>query len=245
MKLNPPRRQKLRVHELAREFGWTSRQLLDELRRRGEFVKSAANTLEAPVVRAIRRDFAAVGGPSDLETAVTRELYGRSAEPHAADESGDSFAAALARAKSKSVPKKAKSRTPQWRSAILQAILDEVIVPRRPEHLDKPHGTYFSWELKQAEEMNAQWAAARLNGLGCDDSEVIGWIRLSGGERPQLAVDLFQGGVSPEEAQLRLGYGGRIDPRRPTLYQRLRDGHMSRSEIIAAVREWHRNNSAG
>jgi hypothetical protein len=245
MKLNPPRRQKVRVHELARELGWTPRQLLEELSRRGEFVKSAASTLEAPTVRAIRRDFAAVSEGSDLESTVTPEVYGRSAESRATEESDDSFATALSRAKSRSKPKDTKSKAPQWRSAILQFILDEVIVPRRPERLDKPHGAYFRWELKQAEEMNARWAEARLNGLDCDDSEVIEWIRQSDGEQPHLATNLFHGGVSPKEAQLQLGYGGRIDPRRPSLYRRYRDGIMNRSEVIAAIREWHRNNAAG
>jgi translation initiation factor IF-2-like protein len=232
----------VRVHELARELGWTPRQLLEELSRRGEFVKSAASTLEAPTVRAIRRDFAAVSDGSDLESTVTPEMYGRSAESHATEESDDSFAAALARAKSRSNPTDAKRKAPQWRSAILQSILDEVIVPRRPEHLDKP---YFRWEVKQAEEMNARWAEARLNGLDCDDAEGIEWIRLSDGERPNLATELFQSGVSPKEAQLHLGYGGRVDPRRPTLYERFRDGHMNRSEVIAAVREWRGNSVAG
>jgi hypothetical protein len=52
----------MRVHELAAELGWTSRQLIAELCRRGEYVKSTASALGAPVVRDIRRDFA-VNGP--------------------------------------------------------------------------------------------------------------------------------------------------------------------------------------
>jgi hypothetical protein len=67
MKLNPPQRLTVRVHELARELGWTSGQLLDELRQRGEFVKSVSSVLEAPVVRAIRVDFAAVEETTDPE----------------------------------------------------------------------------------------------------------------------------------------------------------------------------------
>jgi hypothetical protein len=41
MKLDPPPKQTMRVHELARELGWPSPQLVDELRRRDEYVKSA------------------------------------------------------------------------------------------------------------------------------------------------------------------------------------------------------------
>lgn len=63
--------------------------------------------------------------------------------------------------------------------------------PSRPaQRLDNPNGTYFRWEVKQAEAMNARWAEARLNGLDCDDSEVIEWIRLSVGERPNLVRGL-------------------------------------------------------
>jgi hypothetical protein len=94
MKLNSARRQKVRVHELARELGWAPLHLLEELSRRGELVKSAASTLEAPIVRAIRRDFAAVSEGSDLDATVTPEVYDKSAESHATEESDDSFAAA-------------------------------------------------------------------------------------------------------------------------------------------------------
>jgi hypothetical protein len=103
MKLEPPRKRKVRVHELARELGWTSRQLLAELSRRGEFVKSAASALEAPVVRAIRRDFAAAGNTPDLEADVSASaaMYGRSAEPSIEDQA-DNFATALANAQKRS-----------------------------------------------------------------------------------------------------------------------------------------------
>jgi nitroreductase len=68
MNLNPPPRQTMRVHELAAELGWTSRQLIAEFCRRGEYVKSAASALEAPVVRDIQRDFAAISRPRDVPT---------------------------------------------------------------------------------------------------------------------------------------------------------------------------------
>jgi hypothetical protein len=128
---------------------------------------------------------------------------------------------------------------------IVQALLDEVIVPRRADHLDEPTGGYFRWEIKQAETMNVRWAEARLNGLDCDDSIVIEWIRLSSGERPHLPAELCQASVSPDEAGLQLGYAGRIDLRWPTLYQRFRDGNMNRSEVVAAVRQWQHNNATG
>ncbi|HJC29635.1 MAG TPA: translation initiation factor IF-2 [Candidatus Dietzia intestinipullorum] len=55
---------KPRVHELAKEFGITSKELLTKLRDQGEFVKSASSTLEAPVVRRLREAHA----PADVGT---------------------------------------------------------------------------------------------------------------------------------------------------------------------------------
>ncbi len=43
--------EKARVHELAREFGVPSKDVLGALKEMGEFVKSASSTVEAPVVR--------------------------------------------------------------------------------------------------------------------------------------------------------------------------------------------------
>ena len=51
---------KARVHELAKELGVTSKELLARLKEQGEFVKSASSTVEAPVARRLREAF-----PSD------------------------------------------------------------------------------------------------------------------------------------------------------------------------------------
>jgi hypothetical protein len=90
-----------------------------------------------------------------------------------------------------------------------------------------------------------QWTKARLNGLADEDPIVIKWIRLSGGHRPRLAAELSSADITPAEANLHLGYGGRIDPRMDTLYARFRDRRITRSEVIAAVRQWRQNNAAG
>lgn len=90
-----------------------------------------------------------------------------------------------------------------------------------------------------------QWTAARLDGLAGEDPTVVEWIRLSGGQRPHLAVELSSAGITPDEAALHLGYSGRIDPRMDTLYLRFRDRRIIRSEVIAAVRQWRGNNATG
>ncbi|VEI04401.1 Translation initiation factor IF-2 [Acidipropionibacterium jensenii] len=48
---------KVRVYELAKELGLTSKQLLGKLGDMGEFVRSASSTIEAPVVRRVRDQF--------------------------------------------------------------------------------------------------------------------------------------------------------------------------------------------
>ncbi|BBZ07276.1 hypothetical protein MDOR_14450 [Mycolicibacterium doricum] len=50
---------KARVHELAKELGVTSKELLTTLKEQGEFVKSASSTVEAPVARRLREKFGA------------------------------------------------------------------------------------------------------------------------------------------------------------------------------------------
>ncbi|GAA3839971.1 hypothetical protein GCM10022243_02870 [Saccharothrix violaceirubra] len=49
---------KARVHELAKELGVTSKELLNKLADQGEYVKSASSTVEAPVARRLRDAYA-------------------------------------------------------------------------------------------------------------------------------------------------------------------------------------------
>ena len=52
---------KPRVHEIAKEFGMPSKELLAWLKDQGEYVRGASSSLEAPVVRRIREHFSAGG----------------------------------------------------------------------------------------------------------------------------------------------------------------------------------------
>ncbi|WP_328403810.1 translation initiation factor IF-2 [Nocardia sp. NBC_00403] len=56
---------KARVHELAKELGVTSKELLAKLKEQGEFVKSASSTVEAPVARRLRESVAAKSTPAN------------------------------------------------------------------------------------------------------------------------------------------------------------------------------------
>lgn len=60
---------KARVHELAKELGVTSKEVLARLNEQGEFVKSASSTVEAPVARRLRESFGG-GKPAAQKTAA-------------------------------------------------------------------------------------------------------------------------------------------------------------------------------
>ncbi|MGH3562542.1 MAG: translation initiation factor IF-2 N-terminal domain-containing protein, partial [Mycobacterium sp.] len=78
---------KARVHELAKELGVTSKEVLARLSEQGEFVKSASSTVEAPVARRLRESFGG-GKPalkSDESTAkVAAKTAGNGAPAKAA-----------------------------------------------------------------------------------------------------------------------------------------------------------------
>ncbi|KQR98819.1 translation initiation factor IF-2 [Williamsia sp. Leaf354] len=63
---------KARVHELAKELGVTSKQVLARLSEQGEFVKSASSTVEAPVARRLRESFPAASGAASSAPAAQK-----------------------------------------------------------------------------------------------------------------------------------------------------------------------------
>ena len=66
---------KPRVHEIAKEIGKTSKDLLAWLGENGEYVRGPSSTLEAPVVRRIREAFgggSAPAAPSAARPATSR-----------------------------------------------------------------------------------------------------------------------------------------------------------------------------
>lgn len=238
-----------RVYELAKQLGWTSSQLITELRERGEYVKSAASRVEAPVVRAMMRDFASeISTPTAEFTMGILDpgMYGRSAATNDASDANLSFAADLARIKAQPSPANNR-RTNQhgWTAPILRTLLDEVIVPARPNHLGAPEGPYYAWEVKSAKALHQQWVCEQLNGLDGEDDTIIEWIRLTGdGQRAHLATELSRSGIAVGEAALRLRYG-RIDPNSDNIFERFRAGRISRTEAVSEVHQWRRNQKAG
>ena len=66
---------KVRVHELAKEFGVESKVVLAKLSEMGEFVKSASSTVEPPVVKRFNDKYGA-----DMRAAAEAKAAKRSAK---------------------------------------------------------------------------------------------------------------------------------------------------------------------
>ncbi|MBO0916272.1 translation initiation factor IF-2 N-terminal domain-containing protein, partial [Streptomyces laculatispora] len=61
---------KVRVYELAKEFGVESKVVMAKLQELGEFVRSASSTIEAPVVRKLTDALQGPGGNAAGKSAA-------------------------------------------------------------------------------------------------------------------------------------------------------------------------------
>ncbi len=75
---------KARVHELAKELGVTSKEVLARLSEQGEFVKSASSTVEAPVARRLRESLGGTKPAADKAKAGGNGAPAKKAVPAAA-----------------------------------------------------------------------------------------------------------------------------------------------------------------
>ncbi|GAA1031674.1 hypothetical protein GCM10009565_73170 [Amycolatopsis albidoflavus] len=85
---------KARVHELAKELGITSKEVLAKLKEQGEFVKSASSTVEAPVARRLRDAYPAKGGKKPGPTPGPRPPAPAAPKPPAQQQSAPAQAPA-------------------------------------------------------------------------------------------------------------------------------------------------------
>ena len=80
---------KVRVHELAKDLGVTSKDLLAKLQDIGEFVRSASSTVEAPVVRKLMEKFPdmkpADDAPKPVKKVAAKKVAAKPAAPTAAE----------------------------------------------------------------------------------------------------------------------------------------------------------------
>ena len=106
---------KPRVHQLAKELGTTSKEVLAKLQEMGEFVTSASSTLEAPVVRKVREAFDGADKPeAEAESAAKKPAAKKPAAKSTAAKSTTAKPAAKKSTAAKSTaakPTAAKSTT--------------------------------------------------------------------------------------------------------------------------------------
>ena len=129
---------KLRVHELAKELGITSKELMGHLKEAGEFVKSSSSSLEPPVVRQMREKFAAAPKTKKAEAKPAAKAPKPSAAKPAAKK-----AAAPAEATADAAPKAApKADAPKPGAPKPAAAAKSAPKPRakKPEGAPKPAG---------------------------------------------------------------------------------------------------------
>lgn len=121
---------KLRVHELAKQLGVTSKELLATLKEQGEFVKTASSTIEPPVVKKMRAHYEAQSGgekPSGDQPAkaapadkAAKPAAKTSAKPGAAASAPKPGAPKPAAAKSGAAKSAPKEAAPAAKSEVSQ-----------------------------------------------------------------------------------------------------------------------------
>lgn len=213
---------KARVHELAVEFDVTAKDILVLLSAWGEFVKSASSTVEAPLARRVREHYAA-------RPPIAARDYGVSAGPSrpvVRDDNG--FGAAVERARRQSRRTSPGSHKPgEIETALFRCVID----PTRTRR-----GGYSPEDRDRVERLLRRWLETWLD-------DMVEWIRVSGGQHPHIAAKLCAAGLTPADAELRLGYG-RIDPTRDTIIHRVIKGTLGIKDAASQVREYRRSQSA-
>lgn len=213
-----------RVHALAKEAGVTANEVLRLLGAWGEIVKSASSVVEASLARRLRDHYAI-----QIRDSIASGAYGISAGPGHPNAGDGGFGAAYERARRNSRAKSTYAKPPA--GEIETAIYRHVIDPRRTRQ-----GRYTPEERDRVERLTRQWALTWL-------PDVIGWIRVSGGTDPSVSVKLFQKGLTPADAELRLGFG-RLEPTRETIIQRVMNGTLGVNDAVRQVEQFRCSDQA-
>lgn len=231
---------------LAKEFGVPARELVEQLNAMGEYVRSAASVIEAPVVRKLREMYPDAPPPSastlasdssrgptpirrgpilaavpDVEP-VRRSMSERMRDPF------DPLHVA-----SKPVPRGPYKGDPP--TGLKRLLLDHYVVPnarRSGPGARRPQGnvTYWASEVAEAEELTTRWAPVLLDGMS--QEQILGWIDVLSAASAEHAAALFAEGVDPEDLEFDIRY----DLGRPSIPDRLVVGNMTVEQVVAEVR---------
>lgn len=206
---------KARVHQIAQEFGVDSKVVLARLKGRGEFVKSASSTIEAPVAARLRE-------------ALTT---GKSPQP--VPRTTSCAHCELSRPEPSPAPPPFKRKRREWYRGeplpdFTKRILDEYIVARADPEFRPKGAAYFEDEVNRARETADEWAATLLEGLTIDD--VLLWIESDVVVRAKDAPALHRAGIHPTE----IGWNYEDRGQQP-LGERLFFGHWTVEQVINEV----------
>ncbi|MEI6406753.1 MAG: translation initiation factor IF-2 [Actinomycetes bacterium] len=102
---------KVRVHELAKELGVTSKDLLEKLKEVGEFVRSASSTIEAPVVRKLMEKFPDIK-PDEAEVKPVKKVAAKKVAEKPVAPTAEEIQAALAQLAPGTIPQSAFPQAP-------------------------------------------------------------------------------------------------------------------------------------
>jgi hypothetical protein len=195
--------RKPRVHELAKELGVTSQDVMAKLKEMGEFVKSAASTLEPPVAQRLRECFPHRPRPTSPQgqprvmpalphpepSAVQRSIRDLLREA-ASDPLSPLYAA----------PTQGRRRREWYRGeepeGLTKYLLDNYVVKQRDPDEKPPGRPYWDDEVRRARKLSDEWAPALFEGL--EFSDILGWVS-AGWRIAQYVGELHRAGVRPAE----------------------------------------------
>lgn len=179
---------KTRVHELAKELGKSSKDIMTKLAEMGEFVKSPSSTIEAPAAQKIRSQFAGRLSASPPQNPTAAQ-YGS--------------AASLFQARPPAgVPRPVRPRREWYRGPELgeltTLILDGVVIHQRSPFSSKPGGSirYFADEVSDAQALIAKWANALFEGL--TPQEIVIWMQVASEVNGEMAIKFHRCGLTPD-----------------------------------------------
>jgi hypothetical protein len=244
---------KHRVHDLAKELGVPSKEILAKLSELGEFVKSVSSTVEAPVVKRLREIYGISrprartsynppppeARPTGPRPRIANSPFGRRST---APIQPDAFSLP---------PPKAKSKGPrrEWHrgddpSEFQRMVLEVEILPRREwseRPMNIPEGRYFEDEVKEARDVETRWREAVLF---LTLPEIEDWMRLVPGAPMRAALKFHNAGMTARDANLRLWYG-KLNPGRQTLFEQVTHSSLTISDAAKWVHQYRNSEHGG
>lgn len=186
---------KVRVYELAKEFGVDSRCVLNTLAEMGEFVRSASSTVEAPLVRRLKAYY---GDPAPATPRRRQAPVPPATSPgRPAHRQGpaDLFEALLRNPQSvRKRPRREWYRGEAPRG-LTRLLLDEYVLRRNQAR--PTSATFWADEVAEARAISGKWARCVFEGL--DERDILDWAMC----RIPLEVDdalvLHRLGIRPAE----------------------------------------------